>query len=370
LAALAALALLAGCKKQNAFVPPPPATVGVAQPLRQTVTPSLELTGNTAPYNQVDLVARVEGFLQAINVQDGAVAHRGDTLFVIEPTPYQMKYQQAQAALASAQAAQSRSDAEFNRQASLGRSDFSSQSSVDQARANRDSDRANVANQQAAVTLAGVTLGYTNVAAPFDGVVTAHQVSVGNLVGATGPTRLASLIQLDPIYANFNVSEQDVLRIRAALAARGTTVADLGKVPVELGLMNEAGTPHKGVLDYIAPLVDSATGTLQIRAVFANPDRALLPGFFVHARIALAPQAGEALLVPDRALGADQAGRYLLLVKADDTVEQRRVRTGLLVGQLRVIEDGLGPDDRVVVSGLQRAIPGAKVAPRADSIAP
>lgn len=369
-AGIVVVALLGGCKKQNAFVPPPPASVGVAVPLRQAVTPRLELTGNTSPVNQADLVARVEGFLQAINFQDGAPVKRGDTLFVIEPLPYQMKYQQAQAALAGAQASLTRSETEFNRQAALGGTNVSSQAQVDQARAARDGDRANVANQQANVTLAGVNLGYTNVLAPFDGVATAHQVSVGNLVGATGPTKLASVVQLNPIYATFNVSEQDVLRIKTDLARRGLSVADLGKVPVEIGLMNEEGLPHKGVLDYIAPVVDPASGTLQVRGVFPNPERTLLPGFFVRAAIPLAPQAQQALLVPDDALGADQAGRYLLVAKLDDTIEQRHVGVGALVGRLRVIESGIGPEDRVVISGLQRATPGARVAPRVETITP
>ena len=367
-AALAAVLALAGCKKQNVFVPPPPPAVGVALPLSRPVTPSLDLTGNTEPYNQVDLVARVEGVLQSIEAKDGAPVHRGDTLFVIEPKPYEMKYQQAEAALAAAEAAAAHSEAEYRRQSSLGRSDVSSQSQVEQARAQRDTDRASVSSQQAAVTLAGVTLGYTRVTAPFDGVVTAHQVSVGALVGAAGPTRLATLVQLDPIYASFTVSEQDVLRIRANLAARGTAVTELHSIPIAIGLMNEPGTPHQGVLDYISPVLDPATGTLQIRGVFPNPGHALLPGFFVRARIPLTPQAQTALLVPDRALGTDQAGRYLLIARPDDTIEQRPVTTGIQVGPLRVILTGLGPQDRVVVSGLQRAIPGARVAPHPVAI--
>ncbi|HEY3846191.1 MAG TPA: efflux RND transporter periplasmic adaptor subunit, partial [Acetobacteraceae bacterium] len=177
---LAALTV-AGCRRQQtAFVPPPPPQVIVAQALHQPVTPYLEATGNIVAYNQVDLVARVSGFLQDIRYTDGAAVHRGDTLFVIEPAPYQAKLQQAQAALESAQAQAVQTDAEYDRQASLGRTDFSSRSTVDQARAARDSNRANVLNQQAAVTQAAINLGYTQVTAPFDGLVTAHQVSVGS----------------------------------------------------------------------------------------------------------------------------------------------------------------------------------------------
>jgi RND family efflux transporter MFP subunit len=367
-AALVALTVV-GCKRQQtSYVAPPPPTVIVATALRQVVTPYLEATGNTVAYNQVDLVARVSGFLQEIRYTDGATAHRGDTLFVIEPAPYQAKLQQAQAAESSAAAQAAQTDAEYDRQASLGRTDFSSRSTVDQARAARDSNRANLLNQQAAVTLAATNLGYTQVTAPFDGVVGAHQVSVGSLVGASGPTVLATIVQLDPIRVSFAVSEQDVLRIRSGLRAAGFSEKDLTKVPVELGLMTEQGYPHTGTLDYAAPSVDTATGTLLVRGVLANPTHVLLPGFFVRVRVPLPKPQAEALLVPDTALGTDQAGRYLLVVDKDDVVQQHSVTTGARLGALRVIETGLQPDDRVVVSGLQRATPGAKVAPQPTQI--
>jgi RND family efflux transporter MFP subunit len=365
---LALLALPVACKRQNAYVPPPPPHVTVAQPLSQAVTPYLEATGNTVAFNQTDLVARVEGFLQDIRYTDGASVHRGETLFVIEPAPYQAKLQQAQAALKSAQAQAVQSQAEYNRQVSLGRSDFSSRSSVDQAQAQNDTNQANVASQQAAVTLAATNLGYTQVTAPFDGVATAHEVAVGSLVGASGPTKLASVIQFNPIYVSFNVSEQDVLRIRASLKRAGLSETDLDKVPVEIGLMTETGYPHRGKLDYAAPSVDTATGTLLVRGVLDNADRALLPGFFVRVRVPMQSQKAEALLVPDTALGADQSGRYLLVVDKDDVVQQRAVTTGALVGSLRVIRSGLEAADRVVIGGLQRAVPGAKVAPQAGEI--
>ncbi len=367
LVVLAALALPAHAR-ENAFVPPPPPQVGVARPLRETVTPYLETTGTLNAYNQVDLVARVQGFLQEIDYKDGATVKKGDTLFVIEPASYQAKLQQAQASLDSTQAQLTQSSAEYNRQASLGRSDFASQSAVAQALAKRNSDQADLTNQQAGVALAGINLGYTRVTAPFNGLVTAHLVSVGDLVGVSGPTKLATIVQLDPIYATFNVSEQDVQRIRANLARQGLTVADLGKVRVEIGLMTEQDYPHAGTLDYVAPEVDTSSGTLMVRAVFANADHVLLPGFFVRVRVPMTQQRQDALLVPDQALGTDQAGRYLMVVNQADVVEQRRVQTGQLVGPLRVIEGGLQPNDQVVVSGLQRAIAGEKVAPRQSDI--
>lgn len=370
-AAVTVLAVLAlsGCKRhQTAFVAPPPPQVIVAQPLQQVVTPYLEATGNLTAYNQVDLVARISGFLQSIDYTDGATAHRGDTLFVIEPAPYQAKLEQAQAALASAQANAVQTDAEYTRQASLGRTDFSSRSTVDQARAARDSNRANVVNEQAAVEQAAINLGYTRVTAPFDGMVMAHQVSIGSLVGASTPTVLATIVQFDPIYVSFTISEQDVLRIRASLRQAGFSEKDLSKVPVEVGLMTETGYPHGGKLDYASPTIDATTGTLSLRGVLPNPGHVLLPGYFVRVRVPLPKPHAPSLLVPDTALGTDQSGRYLLVVDKSNVVQQRIVTTGARVGTLQVIETGLQPDDRVIVSGLQRAVPGETVAPQATQI--
>jgi RND family efflux transporter MFP subunit len=362
------LAAISGCKKQNAYIPPPPPQVGVAKPLQQAVMPYLEVTGNAVAYNSVDLEARVQGFLQEIDYKDGAGVKQGDTLFVIEPTPYQAQLQQAQATLAGTQADLIQAQAEYTRQSTLGKSDFASQSVVDQARAKLDADKAKILNNQAGVTIAAINLGYTRVTAPFDGTVTAHLVSIGGLVGVSGPTKLATIVQLDPIYVSFTVSEQEVLRVKSAMALRGLTKAEVGKIPVDVGLMNESGYPHNGTIDYIAPSIDPSTGTLQVRGVFENANHALLPGMFARIRVPFAPGKSEALLVPDQALGADQAGSYLLVVGKDDVVQQRSVQTGQLVGQLRVITSGITADDPVVVSGNQRAIPGEKVAPQTRTI--
>jgi RND family efflux transporter MFP subunit len=360
----AALLLLPGCRRQNAYVPPPPPQVGVAQPLVRQVMPYLEATGSTTAYNDVELVARVQGFVQSIDYQDGTEVKAGKQLFLIEQAPYQAKLQQAQASYAAAQAQYIQAEAEFRRQSSLGHSDFASQSAVDQARATRDADQANVTNEQAGIAIAGINLSYTRVTAPFDGVVTKHLVSVGDLVGVNTPTKLATIVQLQPIYVTFSVNEQDVQRIRAGIAGAGLTLADLGTIPVEVGLMTEQGYPHHGVLDYAAPQVDAATGTLSLRAILQNQKRALLPGYFVRVRLPRASKPTQALLVPDAALGTSQAGRYLLVADKDNVIQQRNVQIGQAEGALRVIESGIGPDDHIVISGLSRAIPGEKVAPQ------
>jgi RND family efflux transporter MFP subunit len=214
---------------------------------------------------------------------------------------------------------------------------------------------------------AEINLGYTDVTAPFDGIVSARQVSIGQLVGANSATVISTIVQIDPIYVNFNASERDVLRARAELARTGRTTADLLGTQIEVGLQTESGYPHKGKLDYVAPTVDPSTGTLAARAILENSDRVLLPGYFVRVRIPFRPQ--PALLVSDVAIGADQGGRYVLVVNKDNVVEQRKVEPGQLIGELRVIEQGLTEDDRVVVGGIMRAIPGQKAEPELRSLA-
>lgn len=367
LAAIAAVVALAGCDQKNAFVPPPPPKVDVATPVQRTITRYLEATGNTAPIKNVDLVARVQGFLQSIEYQDGTFVKEGTTLFTIEPETYKLKLEQAQAAETGAQASLRQAEADFKRQSDLVQRQAVSQATLDSSTSARDNAQANLLQAQANTKLAQVNYGYTKVTAPFDGVVTAHQVSIGELVGVSSPTQLATIVALDPIYVNFNVNEQDVLRIRAEAARRGMTPSDLKSLPVEVGLQTETGYPHEGRLDYAAPTVNQSTGTLAVRGLVPNDKRVLLPGYFVRVRVPVDRQK-DALLIPDTALGSDQGGRYVLVVNADDNVEQRKVQAGPLDNGLRVIESGLTADDRVVIAGLLRVIPGQKVDPQVQKI--
>jgi RND family efflux transporter MFP subunit len=361
-----ALVVLAGCE-QNTFVPPPPPKVDVALPIQRPITRYLEATGNTAPIKTVDLVARVQGFLQSIDYQDGTFVKEGATLFTIEPDTYKLKLEQAQAAEAGAQASLRQAEADYKRQADLVQRQAVSQATLDTSTSNRDNAQANLQQAQVNTRIAEVNYGYTKVAAPFDGIVSAHLISVGELVGAASPTQLATIVALDPIYVNFSVNERDVLRIREDARRRGLTSADLKQTPVEVGLQTEDGYPHKGKLDYAAPTVNQSTGTLAVRGVVPNADRVLLPGFFVRVRVPIDKEQ-DALLIPDTALGSDQSGRYVLVVSGENVVEQRKVETGPLEGELRVIESGLKPDDRVVTAGLLRAVPGQKVDPQLQKI--
>jgi RND family efflux transporter MFP subunit len=357
---------LSACE-QNTFVPPPPPKVEVAVPVQKSITRYLDATGNAAAVKNVDLVARVQGFLQSINYKDGTFVKQGTTLFTIEPETYKLKLEQAQAAETGAQATVKSAEADFKRQSDLVQRQVVSQATMDTSTSSRDNAQANLQQAQVNTKIAEVNYGYTNVTAPFDGIVTAHQVSVGELVGVSSPTQLATIVALDPIYVNFNVNEQDVQIFREEARRRGLTPEDIRQLPIEVGLQTETGYPHKGTIDYVSPTLNQSTGTIAVRGILQNADRALLPGFFVRVRVPF-DQMKDALLVPDAALGADQAGRYVLVVNADNVVEQRKVQTGPLDGGLRVIESGLKPEDKVVIAGLLRAIPGQKVDPQLQKI--
>jgi RND family efflux transporter MFP subunit len=367
LAAAMVVAALTGCEDKNTFVAPPPPKVDVAAPMQRAVTRYVEATGNTAPIKNVDLVARVQGFLQSIDYTDGSFVKQGTQLFTIEPETYKLKLEQAQAAEVGAQATLKQAEADFKRQVDLVQRQAVSQATLDTSTSTRDNAQASLQQAQVNTRLAQVNYGYTNVTAPFDGIVSAHMVSVGELVGVSSPTQLASIVAMDPIYVNFTVNEQDVLRIRAEAGRRGLTAADMKQIPIQVGLQTEAGYPHEGKLDYVAPTINQSTGTLAVRGLVPNDKRVLLPGYFVRVRVPFT-QEKDALLVPDTALGSDQGGRYLLVVSGDNIVEQRKVQIGPVDNGLRVIESGLKPDDRVVIAGLLRVIPGQKIDPQMTKI--
>ncbi len=365
LATISALAL-AGCNgARNAYVPPPPPKVAVAQPLQKPVTLYLNLTGNTSPFKSVDLVARVQGFLTAIDYVDGAAVKAGDQLFGIERDTYQAQLDQAKATLASNQATLAYNQAEYQRQATLASRDYASQATAQEWKSNADKAAADVLNAKAAIESAQINLNYTTVSAPFDGVVSRHLVDKGALVGVGSPTKLATIIQLDPIYVYFTMSEPQILQIKVNNAKAGLRLrtTDLSSIPVEIGLQGEEGFPHAGHMDYASPQVDASTGTLEVRAIFDNKDGRLLPGLFVRVRTPVG-KLDKAILVPDPALGTSQEGRYLLVVGPDNVVQRRIVKTGEREGPYRIIESGLDPGDWVVTEGIQRAIPGAKVDPQ------
>jgi membrane fusion protein, multidrug efflux system len=369
LAAIAALAL-AGCSEsRNAYVPPPPPKVVVTQPVQRPVTLYLELTGNTAPFRTVQLVARVQGYLETIDYKNGTAVTKGTQLFGIERDVYQAQLDRAMAQLAHDQAVLKGAQVDLARYQQLAKTNAIPQQQMQDQQYTVEQDEATVKLDKANVETATINLGFTRVLAPFDGVVTNHLVDLGALVGVSGPTTLATIIQSDPIYAYFNASEPQVLAIRRNRAERGESLrtTDLPDIPVEIGLQDEEGYPHKGQLDYASPQVDTATGTVTGRALFANKDHALLPGLFVRVRLPIGHQ-DRALLTRSDAIGASQEGSYVLVVGADNVVQRKIVKTGQRQGQLQIIESGLDPGDWVVTEGTQRAFPGAKVAPQRSEL--
>jgi RND family efflux transporter MFP subunit len=348
---------------------PPPPAIPVVKPRTQTVSDTLEVTGNATAVNQVKLIARVVGFLEKIHFEDGAVVKKGDLLFTIQQDQYKAQLAQAQAQLHGQQAALVYAKTEVGRYTALLKRDAATQVDVDHWTFEQASAEANIAGAQAQVALAQLNLGYTEIRAPFDGQMGKHLVDVGNVVGGNGQEiNLADIVQLDPIYVVANLSVQQALQIRTNLDARRLTLEDLHKVPIDAALSDETGFPHHGTLEYVAPGIDQATGTLLVRGIMQNPTHTLVPGIFVKVRLPMGKVLQSALMVPDRALQEDQGGRYLLVVGQDDVVRQQYVQLGELIGSLRVITSGLKADDRVVVGELWRATPGTKVTPQLTAI--
>jgi membrane fusion protein, multidrug efflux system len=367
-AAIAAVAL-AGCGSRNTFVPPPPAKVVVARPLQKPVVLYIFLTGNTAAYRTANLVARVQGYLQTIDYNDGTAVTKGTRLFGIERDTYQAQVDQATAQLAKDQSVLAQAQVNLTRYQTLEQQkSIAAQQAQDQAFV-VEQNKATVGIDQANLQTAQINLGFSTVTAPFDGIVTTHLVDIGNLVGASGPTTLATIVQTDPIYVNFTLSEPQFLAIRRDTAretGRQVSTSDLNHlatIPVEIGLQDEDGYPHKGHLDYVSPQVDPSTGTVAVRAIFDNKNNALLPGLFVRVRGPIAHQ-NNALLTRNDAIGTSQEGSYVLVVGTDNVVHRKIVKTGQQQGQLVIIDSGLDPSDWVVIEGIQQAFPGAKVEPQ------
>ncbi len=369
LAVVISSVLLQGCKKPQP-APPPPPTVTTAQPIHKSVTDYAYFTGRTEALASVDLRARVQGFLQSVNFVDGADVKKGALLFEIDPAPFKADLDRTKATLQRNQAAFENAQFNYKRNKEAYDKQVATDVELINATAARDEASANVLAAKAAVEQAKINLSYTKVSAPIDGRMSRHLVDVGNLVGGSEATLLGTIVSQDPMYAYFNVSERNLQKhrqgakeYREEMKREGKKPVAVAEVPIGLGLTGEKGYPHTGRLDYVDNRVDSSTGTIQVRGVWTNKDRILLPGMFSRIRLPIGKEE-NALLITDRALGADQSGRFLLIVNDQNIVEYRKVTVGAVVDGMRVILTGLKSEDWVIVEGIQRARPGAKVTPQ------
>jgi RND family efflux transporter MFP subunit len=361
-------ALLAACLAESAPAVAAAPEIPVVLPKIQNVTDYVEVTGTAASVNVVKLIARVEGYLDQIHFADGALVRKGDLLFTIQQDQYKAQLQQAQAQLIQQQAALVYAKTEVARYTKLFSQNAATATEIDKWNYQQKAAEAGILGAQAQISLAQLNLGYTEVRAPFDGLMGKHLIDPGNVVGGGGQqAALAEITQLDPIYASGTLSQRQVLEIRANLDQRRLTLADLVKIPVDIGLENGTDFPYRGHIEYVAPGFETTTGSIPVRAVLNNPDHTLLPGLFVRMRLPKGHVAEGALLVPARAISEDQGGLYLMLVNKDDVVEQRYVKAAERVGAMRVISSGLSPEDRVVLGELWRVSPGLKVIPKPAS---
>jgi multidrug efflux system membrane fusion protein len=351
-------------------VPPqevaPPVTV--SKPLQRDVDSRLGFLGQFSAIDRVELRAQVGGTLTEIHFQDGRIVHKGDLLFVIDPRPYEIKLAQANAQLQTVTARVALAKTQLSRAQSLRHDEFATQETVDQRTSDQDTSQAAVEDAKARIRDAQLDLEYCRVTAPFAGRIGARQVSVGSLVAgsraAISPTTLlATLVSLDPIYLDFDMSESDYLTFSRERARLGGPLA----YKVVIGLSDESTFPRQGTLDFVDNSLDRSSGTIHARAAVPNPDLFLAPGQFGRLRVAVAPPV-PALLLPDSAVVVDQSQHLVMTVSSDGTVVPKIVETGDLRGGLRVIRSGMLPNDRVVIDGLVRAVPGTKVAPHDGAI--
>lgn len=357
-----ALLFMVSCEEKNVYAPPPPNRVTVSHPVRRTVADYLEFTGNTQAINTVDLRARVQGYLEKVYFQDGAVVKEGQQLFLIQQDTYEAQLKQAEAQILQQKANLEHATVETDRYTELVKRKAASQTDLDNWKFQKDSFQAAVLAAEANRDLAKLNLEYTMVSSPFDGRIGRRLVDPGNLVGAGEFTMLAQVNQINPLYVYFTISEQELLRV---VGEAGFSPAHLEqmKIPLSFGLANETGYPHEGCLDFAAISVTATSGTLSMRGIFPNEDGKILPGLFARVRAPILGYEQAALLVPEVAVGYDQLGSYVLVVRDDDVVERRSVQLGVRFEDRRVVRSGLNENEWVIVEGQIRAIPGRKVNP-------
>ena len=362
-AAASILLLVSGCSSAGESAPPPPTPqVTVAAPIVQTVVDWDDYVGRFEAIQSVQVMPRVTGYLQTVNFRDGQFVQAGQTLFTVDARPAQAQLDQARAALARAEATLVNARTELARSQTLARQQAASREEVEQRNAAVRAGVADVNAARAAVRAQQLTVGFTRVVAPISGRVSERLVDPGNSVTAD-QTVLTTIVSTSPIHFAFEGSEALLLKYQ-----RQNAGAETG-TPVRIRLQDEATYSHAGTLDFVDTAIDTSAGTVRARAVVQNPDGFLRPGMFGHMRLAgSAPY--RAMLIPDTAVVTDAARKVVYLVDKTGTLIARPVELGPLTGNLRVVRSGLAPGERIVIGGLQRAMPGQKVQARPGRIPP
>lgn len=349
---------LTGCPKRNEFAEPPPPAVSVESVEPQSVTVYDSMPGQTAAVNRVEVVARVQGFLESKEFDAGAQVSKGQVLFKIDPSEYQANYEAAKGKLSSANAGRDLAETTFKRNKELFATQAISELEMLQSEADLDLSKGNVEQAKASLERAQLDLGYTEIKSPIDGQVSREFISEGNLVGPGISNSLARVVSLDPIYFYFNLDERSFLKYQA-IDREYKAKRNNSQLEVTLQLADGEIYPHSGRVDYADNQVDKQTGTVEIRAVFPNPDRLLYPGLFGNVRFA--NKVEDAVVVPEQILQKDLAGDFVLVVNDQNIVELKRVKKGARVASGIIIEEGLEPGAKLIVNGIQRARPGAPV---------
>ena len=367
-AVIPALLLLAGVPARAQAPGGPPPTVTVAKPVVKEVVEHDDFTGRFNAIEHVEVRARVTGYLQKIHFQDGAVVKKGDLLFTIDRRPYKAALDQATAALDSAKARLNFSQTDLERAQTLSRSGNISEQVTDQRRQNSQTAQADVDNATAALRQAQLNYDFTEVRSPIDGRISQRNVTEGNIV-ITDQTMLTTIVSLDPIYFSFTVDERSFLAYQGTLKIGMGATQNEHTVPILVALTGEAKPTRKGVLNFVDNRVDEATGTVLLRATVENPDRFIKPGLFgIVSMPASKPYRG--VLIPDDAIGANQDKRLVYVVGEDNVVQPRNIRPGPKIDGYRVVRDGLKGDETIVITGLTRVRPGAKITPERKDLPP
>lgn len=336
--------------------------VEIKKPVVAEMAEYVTQTGTTVAFKSVNLVARIEGYLTAIEFTDGTFVKKDKELFIIQPEPYMEQLKAAQATVAAQKAAFAYAKAEYGRQQRMYRENATSLNNVEKWLAKMHESEAEVSKAIANEQIAAINYSYTHVSAPFDGRIGRHLIDAGNLVGNGKATDLATIDQIDTLYVYFNLNEIDLIKLRSAARARGITAKNLRQIPVQIKMQNATEYNRTATLDFVNTGLNAATGTMELRAVLKNNDFLYVPGLFVQVRIAITTPSKQ-LTVPDTAVLYDQIGSYLLVVDDNNVVVIKRVDLGGLEQGMRAIIKGLNAQDKVIIGGIQNASPGNKVDP-------